>query len=212
MDECPINLNPKQNYTWNQRGEKRVKIINGGQGKLRTTVCMTVCKNGRKLAPFIIFKANPGKSLNKKLLKLQVVREKKVHVACQKKAWSNVSTIKLYIKSDIAPYLGKNTRSILILDSATPHVSKEVKDVLKGLNTEKLIIPEGCTTVLQPVDLGINSLLKREICYLYNQRLIQSNGNAAKIDREDFLKDLSKAWENVSPDSIRKCWVKAGIV
>jgi len=49
-----------------------------------------------------------------------------------------------------------NQPSVLVLDSFKGHLSDSVKNQLRKMNTELLVIPGGITSVLQPLDVSIN--------------------------------------------------------
>ena len=49
-----------------------------------------------------------------------------------------------------------NQPSVLVLDSFKGHLSDSVKNQLRKMNTELVVIPGGMTSVLQPLDVSIN--------------------------------------------------------
>ena len=105
----------------------------------------------------------------------------------------------------------KKKKILLLIDAATAHTDEVILKRLRKLNVQYLIIPAGQTCQLQPVDLGINSTVKREFAFLYNQRLVKSNGNEAKISREFFLNDMVLSWLKLERYTIKKSWDRAEI-
>lgn len=77
----------------------------------------------------------------------------------QKKAWMDEVIMKQWIK-DIWQVYTKKKPSLLFLDTFTAHLTSEVQDLFKKSNTTVIIIPGGCTSVLQPLDVSINKPFK----------------------------------------------------
>lgn len=65
---------------------------------------------------------------------------------------------KLMLKwiSDIWVKHTKNRPSLLFLDSFGAHLTVKVKDAFEKFNTTVIVIPGGCTSILQPLDVSIN--------------------------------------------------------
>ena len=61
---------------------------------------------------------------------------------------------------DIRVKFTKNQQSLLILDSCSAHLTEPVEEAFKRHNTTVLIIPGGCASVIQPLDVSINQPVK----------------------------------------------------
>ena len=61
MDETPLYLNMVPNKVIAQNEEKNLVIRTQNQERIRITCLLTVCTDGDKLSPYIIFK---GKNIN----------------------------------------------------------------------------------------------------------------------------------------------------
>jgi len=90
MDEVPVNFDMLGNRTLNLRGAKNVLVKTTGSVKKRCTVVLTVCADGTKLPPTIIFK---GTKQNHKSIRT-IVKRRDTQILVQKKAWMD-STIML---------------------------------------------------------------------------------------------------------------------
>ena len=59
----------------------------------------------------------------------------------------------------VRPYTARKP-TILVLDSFRGHLTKDVNAAMKKINTLPAVIPGGCTSFLQPLDVSINKPLK----------------------------------------------------
>jgi len=60
-DHVPTWMEPVGDYSWGVRNSGRRTISTGGKEKNRFTTQLTISKSGKKLKPYIIFKAKPAK-------------------------------------------------------------------------------------------------------------------------------------------------------
>ena len=67
VDETPVFFEMYQNKTIAKIGAKKVNIKSFGCDKLRISIILTILANGDKLAPLIVFKSKPGKTLEIRL-------------------------------------------------------------------------------------------------------------------------------------------------
>jgi hypothetical protein len=63
---------------------------------------------------------------------------------------------------DLTKSIG-NSRSLLILNAFCGHTVDSVKNRLVEKNTNIAIIPGGCTSKLQPLDVSINKSFKSKV-------------------------------------------------
>jgi 5-formaminoimidazole-4-carboxamide-1-beta-D-ribofuranosyl 5'-monophosphate synthetase len=54
----------------------------------------------------------------------------------------------------------KKDRSLLVIDSFRAHLTDAVKKELRKKNVVQAVIPGGCTSKLQPLDVSINKPFK----------------------------------------------------
>ena len=95
MDETPIFFDSPFSSTIDKKGAKQIEIVTSGAEKDRVSLFLAVAANGNRLPPLIIFKGVPGAKIEKELNKLQLVKDKKIFVLCQKNSWC---TQELFIK------------------------------------------------------------------------------------------------------------------
>ena len=105
---------------------------------------------------------------------------------------------------------------LLFMDNAGCHPEDMVE---KYSNVKVLFLPPKTTSVLQLLDLRIikNSKVhysKLLLCYILSK--IEECTTAREIVKSvtipKAIRWVSRAWENVTPDTIRKCFCKAGIL
>ncbi len=136
--------------TLNKRGAKQVRIRSTGAEKRRFTVAATCSSDGKMLPAFAIFK---GKR------KLKFNPPAKVKVAVQIKAWMDKGLMKNWFTGVVMPY-AKGRRALLIMDAFSAHKTDEMFDLAKKNNVDLIIIPGGCTSKVQPLDVCLNKPFK----------------------------------------------------
>ena len=57
-------------------------------------------------------------------------------------------------------------RALLVLDSFLAHITPAIKKRFKEINTVPVVIPGGCTSKVQPLDVSLNKPFKSYVrCY-----------------------------------------------
>ena len=108
---------------------------------------------GDVLPPMIIFKG-------KRALNIQTPPGWIVCV--QEKAWMDEELMLRWIKDIYLRHTDKE-RSLLVMDSFRAHLTDNVKKSLRKGNTVPAIIPGGCTSKIQPLDVSINKPFKGDL-------------------------------------------------
>jgi hypothetical protein len=159
MDETLMWFDMPSNSTINQKGAKTVSIRMTGYEQSSFTVILTCMADGTKLPAVCIFK-------------LQKIPKEKfphgVHIRANKKGWVNEQEMLWWIETvwtSRNPF--GNTRSLLVLDSFRGHTVDTVKNRLVEKNTNIAIIPGGCTSKLQPLDVSVNKSFKSKVNYFF---------------------------------------------
>ncbi|CAI7867777.1 unnamed protein product [Closterium sp. NIES-54] len=72
------------------------------------------------------------------------------------------------VKPYINPKFGVRPRkALLVLDSYRGHLTPEVKKKFGELNLVPAVIPAGCTSEIQPLDIAVNRSFKAAVRQLY---------------------------------------------
>ena len=146
MDETPMYFDIVPGRTVDTKGTKTVKVRTTGAEKRHITVVLAVSNNGNVLPPMIIFNG-------KRELKLDVPRG---YVVCiQEKGWLDEPIMLRWVNEIFRPYT-KQKPSIIVLDS----FRDMVKRAFRRVNAAMAVIPGGCTSKLQPLDVVINKPFK----------------------------------------------------
>ena len=160
-DDTAIYLDMPPNYTLDKKGVKEVLLKTTGCKKLRITVMLAATVDGRKLPPLLILK--------RKTLPNSEAFPKDVIVRAQEKEWMTQELMLEWINIvwDCRPRTFLNQPSMLVLDTLKGHLSDSVKSQLRKMDTVLFVIPDGITSVLQPMDVPINKPFKDRLRQQY---------------------------------------------
>ena len=106
---------------------------------------------------------------------------------------------------------------LLIVNSYKPHRSETSMEVVKEhCNAECVIIPGGCTSIVQPMDCCINKPFKEHIRASWQEWMRQDKaktkmGNLKQPTHQDAIDWVSKAWESIRLDTIIHSFLVCGI-
>lgn len=103
-----------------------------------------------------------------------------------------------------------NRKILLLMDNCSPHVAATPK---LG-NVKVVFLPPNTTSIGQPLDRGIINSFKVNYRKNLVRKLIarMDNNQDHKIDVLEAITGIKKAWESVTTDCIRNCFVNASIV
>ena len=135
------------------KGKKTIKIRTTKSEKCRVKATLSCTAAGNMLPPMIIFKGKTHKSI------AGVKRSKGTVVNYQGKAWMNEKLMIPWI-SDIWVKHTKKKPPLHFLDTFSAHLTDQVKEAFHQTNTTVIVIPGGCTSILQPLDVSINKPIR----------------------------------------------------
>ena len=104
MEETALQYNMPSSKTFHKIGDKTITIKTQQQEKIRIFLILTICANGKKLKPYIIFKGAKHGKIFKTLLKEECVTTKKCIFAFNANAWSTNDIIKEWIINVYIPF------------------------------------------------------------------------------------------------------------
>ena len=158
MDEVPMVFDTVPSKTLNKCGEKDILVRTTGGEKKRFTAVLAINAAGEFLPTMTIFK---GKRDPKDV---QIPRG---WVVCYNdKAWMREDVMIRWIKEVLRPYTQRRP-ALLVMDSFSAHVTTNVRAELERINAFPAIIPGGCTSKAQPLDVVINKPYKDKIRKLW---------------------------------------------
>jgi DDE superfamily endonuclease len=187
MDQTAIHFESKSTYTVARTGVKNVPTKGSGSDSKRCTVVVTIAADGTKHPPFFVFKGQPGKTLERSLLQLNI------KWCCQVNAWFDELVALKWVDAILEPYVGVEENAFLLIDHYSVQFLGSFVRACNNIGVEADYIPKGCTCVTQPVDVGFNGPFKRHVKDKFRvwQIVAYRGNNFTKLptpDKEDIIK------------------------
>ena len=211
MDETPTWLEMPGTSTMDFKGSKSVTVGSTGHHKKRFTTILGALADGTKLPPLVLL---PGV---RPPAQGTVPPGILIHMCGTGKSWSNAPITKIWLTRVWGRRSG-NHRRLLVWDTFRGHCQEEVQSFVRNeLNTDTIYIPGGCTGILQPADVSWNRPFKDHLQEAYDEWLFAGEksmtpkGNRRPPALPTFLKWIKEAWDQVTPEIIRKSFKKCGI-
>nr|KAF6343017.1 hypothetical protein mPipKuh1_010743 [Pipistrellus kuhlii] len=210
MDETPMNFDMVGNKTVNPKGAKTVLIKTTGHEKSSFTVVLACTADGAKLRPIIIFK-------RKTMPKIKIPIGVFVHV--NEKGWMDEEGVKLWLDNVWSRRPGglRQERSLLVWDMFRAHLTTSTKIRLARINTDVAVIPEGLTSLVQPLDVCLNKPFKDCIREQWNEwmvsgeKLFTKGGNMHAPQLDVLCNFVIKAWNDITEETVIRSFKKCGI-
>jgi hypothetical protein len=117
-----------------------------------------------------------------------------------KSGWAEEECILLVLKQIIA--ITNDQKSVLIMDQYTSHITDNVKNYASIHNITLIYIPVGMTSIYQPLDVGINGIIKTKLIKMYSN-FVANNPNT-KYDHKQCLNDLIICKKEINKKNIIK--------
>jgi hypothetical protein len=216
-DQTQIVYQQGTGSTWTQRGVKQVAVV-GQEEKRAFTLVPSISASGKLLPMQAIFqgkKAASCPSSNAARYAEAVALGYIMLPSGTATYWSNMDTMHLLADNIIAPYfeamkislgLPSSQVSIWLIDCWSVHRSKEFRAWMKKNHPNIIIlyVPGGCTGIWQPLDVGIQHLLKLSIKRSAHRDIVEEALRQIKADKAvhnikldttlGTLRDRSVAW------------------
>ena len=210
MDETPTWFDMPSSKTVNKAGAKTVYMKTSGHEKVRFTTVLVCMADGTKLKPMVIFK-------RKTMPKDKFPRGIVVHV--HPKGWMDEEGMK--VRNDkvwrTRPGGLSKTRSLLVFDSFSGHLTDGVKRWINAENTDLCVIPGGLTSVVQPLDVCLNKPFKDRLRDNWCQWMaredqdLTSSGNLKRASLPTVCQWVLDAWEGIKHESVVYSFKKCAI-
>lgn len=175
-----------------------------GGKKSKQRLSVLFCSNSTgtdKLRPLVIGKyAKPRCFKNIKSLP--------VDYTSNKRAWMTKEIFNNWLLELDKDMKKKKKKIALLVDNCTPHNHPP-----KLKNVSLFYFPPNCTSILQPLDLGIIKCFKG----YYRKRIVQNVvfnldnkvENPFAVDVKNACDWIASSWKSVKQSTIRNCWKKA---
>ena len=191
-DQTPLTFDVPHSTTINEKGVKSVNIVTTGHEKDRFTVMLSCTADGGKLPPYVIFKR---KTLPKGDFPKGVI------VRAQEKGWMDQRLMEDWLNVVWGRRVSgiSNKRSLLVLDAFRCHYSDSTKEKMRSRKIDLAVIPGGMTSILQPLDVGVNKPFKDRLRHLWSEWSINGEkkqtkgGRTQKVDLPTICQWIGKA-------------------
>ena len=121
-----------------------------------------------------------------------------------------------WVEKVLAPYLSTAPHDvvpIIVLDQYRCHMMESVVSAIQSLGCEIIHLPSGCTSLFQPVDVGINKPLKSGIRVLWEDWMI-TEGIATTLttppSQKLIVEWVLSVYGNLAELLVRNAWKKTG--
>ena len=213
MDQTMCRFDMAPNRTNNTVGSKTVRIVTTKASKKGFTVALAANGAGEKLPALIIFKERGGK-LGPRVSKLLTIPPN-VKVMATRNGWMTAEMYHWWLENIYG--CDMTTRRLLLVDNYKAHTTElSMATVESKCNSDIVLIPAGCTPLVQPMDVSVNrpfKALMREqwVTWFSTHNLHTKHGNLKQPTRQDVINWVSKAWESVKMETIVESFLLCGI-
>ncbi|CAI7854870.1 unnamed protein product [Closterium sp. NIES-53] len=213
-DQTPLWLEMPSERTVEEVGSRSVPVRSGGYQKERVTVMLACTASEEKLKPWVFFK-------RKTIPKGDFPSD--IHVGVHPNGWMDADGVIEWLDGAVKPYINpkfgvRPRKALLVLDLYRGHLTPEVKKKFGELNLVPAVIPAGCTSEIQPLDIAVNRSFKAAVRQLYQEWFeregvdtLTKKGNIKKRPVELTLKWISAAWKSVPKELIQRAFLTCGI-
>ena len=209
MDQTPVYFTLNENRTLDVFGTRSVPIRKSTKDTRRATFAPTITASGKTLKPFMIFKGTPNARIEKNELPFF---DPCMFYCCQKAAWMDESVMLQWVDKVIKPYAQQAPDwvvPLILLDSYRAHMMGSVVGRIEELGCEVKHIPAGCTSLLQPLDVGYNKPFKTRVrdhweAWMLADFLTSNSVGAPK--RSQIAEWCKLAMENMEEQIIMNAW------
>lgn len=101
---------------------------------------------------------------------------------------------------------------VLVMDNFSAHVDERVTARAREIGVEIVLLPPHMTSLLQPLDVGVNKSLKAGIRKRFMSHLIETMADHQHLispKRQDVARWTCEAWRDVSDEAIKGAWRRA---
>lgn len=212
MDQTMVRFDEPYARTNDIVGNNTIRIANTGCKKRGFTVALAAAASGHKFPAFIILKEPTGRIPPRVMKDLRIPNN--VKVTCSVNGWMTSALMESWLNR-IWGGNDDDVRRLIILDRASIHTPPDIREKIENLDTDLVLIPAGCTSLLQPADVSwmspFKSALRREWACFIRQKRMTTSGNLKRPSRQDVVGFVSAAWEAVTEETIINSFKRCGI-
>lgn len=205
VDETGLFYNSLPDRTLTYKGEN---CHGGKHSKERLTVLLCSNSDGSdKLQPWVI-----GKSQKPRCFKN--IKKLPVRYHANKNSWMTAELFLSFLRYLDSSMGAKCRKILLFLDNCPAHPP----DTSMLRNVKVVFYPPNCTSVCQPLDMGIIKCLKQRYRKFLVQKAVfmmdvKNDGSQVnmKINVLQAVHYIADSWKQISPTTITNCFMKCGV-
>ncbi|CAI7817367.1 unnamed protein product [Closterium sp. NIES-53] len=159
VDQTPLFIEMPAERTIEHRGARSVPIRTTGYEKTWLTVMLACIASREKLRLWVWFKL-------KNVPNYEILEG----IVCQAQdnGWMDESAVQTWLTKEVLPHLnpqrGQNARrAMLVLDSYCGHITQAMLQAYRTHSITPAVMPAGCTSQIQPLDVSINRCFKAAV-------------------------------------------------
>ena len=137
-------------------GSRECIVRTSGSKKKHVNIVLSAAADGTMLPPMLIFKGKTDKTIKKLCIPEGFI------VKTQEKSWMDEGLMEVWVEEiwlkyvkDVSRQLGFDN-SLLTFDAFSAHKTDDIQSKLVESKSDILMIPPGCTSKCQPMDVCIN--------------------------------------------------------
>ena len=199
MDQTPIPFTFHAKKTIESVGVRTVHIRKSTNDTKMVTCAMTVSASGKVLTPLLVFNGAPNGRIKTKEFGTY---PPDMENACQGNAWMDEQVMHLWIDKVLKPYVDQAPPGVvplLLLDSYRCHMMKATVNAIEDLGVQVEHIPGGCTSLCQPVDVGVNKPFKSRMRNLWEEWMLSTS--LLNVDGKVTPPTYQNAWYRMDGDT-----------
>ena len=212
MDQTMCRFDMPSTRTNDVRGRRTIRIKTTKAEKKGFTVALAATASGQKLPAVIIFKERNG--ILGERIKKGLSIPSNVRVQASTNGWMTATEYHRWL---VTVLKRDDHRRLLIVESYSPHRSEDnIKTANDRCNVDVLIIPGGCTSIVQPMDKCINKPFKESMraswqAWMREERALTKAGNLKQPTRQDAINWVSEAWRSIKVETVVHSFLVCGL-
>ena len=216
VDQTPLPFTFTNGSTYESKGASTVWVQGGNSGldKRQCTVQLTLFADGiPRVKPLVIFRGTGKRITFQEKLKY----DKRVSVCFQENAWCDKSVMIQWVRHHWKPRVEGPT--MLLLDQHKAQKTPSIESLLSSECNTAVLIPPGCTSLVQPLDVVFNAPFKHLVDDLATAHMQENldgyvHGSfSTKQQRILLTAWIGEAWEETcsNRDMVIRGFRKCGI-
>ena len=128
--------------------------------------------------------------------------------------------MKYYYEYILDPYIKSHIfgmdNCLLIYDKVSMHITDEIRNLYNSRNKQLIEIPNGLTSIIQPLDVSINYSFKNAVRNKYINHIINNNNDinhikVSKIKVINWINEVKYDYNIITKNMICKSFKETGI-